>query len=90
MDAAKVRLPGGEAGGEGWIAVPTTDGGGHMPDQRNVQGPPWKCKIIQALWSTSLGVSNKTKHRLSYGPAVSLVDIYSREMITPIQILVHA
>lgn len=59
-----------------------------MPD--HVQGLPWKCKIIEALWNTSLGVSNKTKHRLSYGPAVSLVDIYSREMIPSIQILMHA
>ena len=78
------RLPGGEAGGEDWIAVPTVDGEGHMPDQRNVQGPPWKRKIIEALWNTSLGVSNKTKHRLSYGPAVSLlsIDLYTGEMKT--------
>ena len=74
-------------GGEDWIAAPTMGGGGHMPDQRKFQGPQWKCKIIEALWRTSLGVSNKTKHRLSYGPAVSLIDIYSREMITSIQIL---
>lgn len=75
------RLPGGEAGGEDRIAVPTVDGEGHMPDQRNVQGPPWKRKITEALWNTSLGVSNKTKHRLSYGPAVSLIDIYSNDYI---------
>ena len=61
--------------------MPTVDGEGHMPDQRNVQGPPWKRKITEALWNTSLGVSNKTKHRLSYGPAVSLIDIYSNDYI---------
>lgn len=36
--------------------------------------------MVEPLWRTSLEVSSKTKHRLSYGPAILPVDIYSREV----------
>ena len=45
----------------------------------------WECKLMQPLWKTIWMFLKKLKIELPYDPAISILNVYSKEMKTLIQ-----